>query len=354
MSARPEIARPEIARPESARPERIGARGMAAASLVLVSVVTGLAGGTPSAHAASTLDGAKKATQSTSYSGDLAYRWSDSGGVHETTVRVSVDHGVVRADGGVGVETDPRGTYVRRGERWDLVWPGPGGGFTLAPPDAGAKYTERSADGPTVAGRPTREVTLAVGAVPRFRLDLDRATGVLLRQVSLDAGGATRREVAFSQITFGAGTSSQSAGPQGLVEADRDQVPVAMSVDGLPSPYVAPSDAGAGFHKIGVYRRPAAVQILYSDGVARLSIFEQAGAIDARIPVGAAAGIRSTWQGGTGVEFRRGGVLFTVVGDVDPAELLEVADHLGDPPSESVGQRLRGAARHLVEAVTGA
>jgi hypothetical protein len=103
------------------------------------------------------------------------------------------------------------------------------------------------------------------------------------------------------------------------------------------------------------------VQLVYSDGLYDLSLFEQQGGLDsadlpdAKRPT-RLAGHQAwafSWPGGEGIVWTAGRTVYTLVGDVPPDELTTVAASVPVHRSTSVAHRLRQACRSLVESFTG-
>jgi hypothetical protein len=132
-------------------------------------------------------------------------------------------------------------------------------------------------------------------------------------------------------------------------------------VPALDAPFLAPQQLTGGYELVSVTRHNGAVRVDYTDGVHRLSVFEQAGALDAShlppaartVAVGAAHGLSYDWQGGQLVTWQSGHTIYSVVGDDTPSIVLEAARSL--PPGRSLAmfQRVRLASRGLLEQLTG-
>ena len=77
---------------------------------------------------------------------------------------------------------------------------------------------------------------------------------------------------------------------------------------------MAPARLADGYARVGVFRRDGVVQVLYSDGIYELSVFERRGELDRRelgstggpVTVGKAAGWRYAWPGGQVVLWQAG------------------------------------------------
>ena len=114
-----------------------------------------------------------------------------------------------------------------------------------------------------------------------------------------------------------------------------------------------------GYDRLGVYKRDGVVQVLYSDGLYDLSVFERAGTLDRSelgtdggpVQVGQAPGWRYAWPGGQVVLWQAGGTVFTVVSGAPLDQVLTAARDLPVPPSKkpSLLARLRSVARTLIQ-----
>ena len=106
-----------------------------------------------------------------------------------------------------------------------------------------------------------------------------------------------------------------------------------MAPASLSSPALAPDRLAEGYARVGVYKRDGTVQVLYSDGMYDLSVFERRGALDrtdlgeagAPVRVGKAAGWRYAWPGGQVVLWQAGETVYTVVSDAPLDQVLTAA-----------------------------
>jgi hypothetical protein len=233
---------------------------------------------------------------------------------------------------------------------WDLLWPvdevGPGR------PPATRKY--QLVDGPptVVSNRPAQVIEVREGATLLERLALDRDTGLLLRREQFEDGQGPYRTVEFVSVSIGGPTPAPDA-PQNVVNAS----PKAMAASHLPSGMTAPAGLGDGYQRTGLYQRSGVVQVLYSDGLYDLSVFQQPGRLDGQhlpvgtsVAIGPAIGRHYTWPGGHVVVWQRSGTVFTAVSDAPLSQVLAAVRSLPQPSrSTSLLHRLRQACRDLVE-----
>ncbi|MDQ1375603.1 MAG: hypothetical protein QOJ09_2941 [Actinomycetota bacterium] len=296
------------------------------------------------------LDGARDAMRTASFTGKVRISWVDDAGSHQTTVTIKASGGVVEVDGPTPVVAGTAGRLVHTGDGWSLLWPG-----QLLParvPSVGHKYTVRPAPDGDVAGRPVETLELVSNRVVRERLALDKATRLVLRREQLDDAGRPVRSMAFTTIELSPPQMHQAPG------ATRTDVPRRLT--SVPAPYRAPSRLDGGYQRVGVYRRGEVLHAVYGDGVYGLSVFEQPGRLDwNKLPSSgrwtSLAGHRArtyVWPGGQVVTWQAGGSAYTVVGDGPAAEVLAAAASLREARSLSTGQRMRQAARELVETIS--
>ena len=66
----------------------------------------------------------------------------------------------------------------------------------------------------------------------------------------------------------------------GLPSSVHDAAPKAISTRRLPDGVSAPETLPDGYQRVGVYQRGDTVQVVYSDGLYDLSVFQQPGRID--------------------------------------------------------------------------
>jgi len=156
--------------------------------------------------------------------------------------------------------------------------------------------------------------------------------------------------VGFTSIRIGGGPAAPAP------VAGRDEQPHQVPAAALAAPFVAPRTLSSGYVLVGVLRQQHVVQVLYSDGVHSLSVFEQTGSLDTRalpsagepVPVGSARGIRYRWSGGNVVTWPQGGATVTVVGDGPLADVLGAAGSVPPPRRLSVPQTIRLTSRRLL------
>jgi sigma-E factor negative regulatory protein RseB len=217
------------------------------------------------------------------------------------------------------------------------------------------KYQIVESSGPNVIGRPTTEVDLMTGSLLAERMYLDQATGLLLRREELDASGQAVRVVGFVQLSVGP--------PAGMTAPNHavDQRPRTIGVSALPAPYHAPAQLSQGYQRVAVLRRFDGIEVVYSDGLHSLSVFERPGHLDAAslpshgtmVAVDGRQAFRYAWPGGQVVVWHAGDSSYTVVGDAPAAEVVSAIATLPSGGTPTTLQRVRRACRRLVQAVSG-
>src|SRR5207253_8089624 len=188
----------------------------------------------------------------------------------------------------------------------------------------------------------------------REKVMLDRETDLLLERRQFDAEGTTTRVVGFTSLVIDPTTT-----PTLTPAKTADRSPESVSMASLSSPGLAPDRLADGYARLGVYKRDGVVQVLYSDGLYDLSVFERPGALDRRdlgteggpAAVGKASGWRYAWPGGQVVLWQAGGTVYTVVSGAPLDQVLTAARDLPIPAAQkpSLMARLRSVARTLIQ-----
>ena len=137
--------------------------------------------------------------------------------------------------------------------------------------------------------------------------------------------------------------------------------PKPLHARNVPASEREPARLAAGYQRLGVYQQAGAVQMVYSDGLYELSLFQEEGGLDASdlptqrrtVRLAGHQAWAFSWPGGEGVVWTAGRTVYTLVGDVPPDELTTVAASVPVHRSTSVAHRLRQACRELVESFTG-
>ncbi|HET7328997.1 MAG TPA: sigma-E factor regulatory protein RseB domain-containing protein [Nocardioidaceae bacterium] len=279
-------------------------------------------------RAVALLGRAAAALDQVSYSGTRII--SSWGPDSSTTVLVDVEHvasqgTLVRMRGG-GV-ADDTAAFLAAGE-----------GDSPQRPDFGpdslqlltASYDVRRGAPSRVAGRSAQVVEIAQGATLVARIWVDEQSGLPLRREMFDAAGRLAIESAFIDLRI-TDTAFLAHLPPSSPRAQSDQVdPVALPMlreRGWP----CPPQVGS-LRMVGVERMESssALHVSYSDGLSRVSVFEQRGALlDEPL-----AGFTPTRLGGTVVQLRVGmpsyavwedaGTVYTVVTDAPVDTVAEV------------------------------
>jgi hypothetical protein len=320
---------------------------VAAAAAVGVAVLPARATDDPVNHAS-------QAASQLSFTGQVRVIWADSTGEHNVELSVASRDGSLDVRGPGAVLVDRAGRMVRDRGGWTLFW-GPDEG-TTAGPDLTAKYTLAQRAGPPIAGRATNEIDVVLGPNVRERVDVDQATGMLLQRAVLNPDGTLVRLVRFDKLDIVPSATAPAKPPALRYDAAR---PAVMA--GVRAPYQAPLTLSGGYRRVGVFRQPDGLHVVYSDGLEGLSVFEAPGSLSVRaLPVGglaarvgtAAAGVWA-WPGAQVVVWQERSAVYTVIGDGPISDVLAAAASLPPPPRLSWSQRLRHACRRLVGGLAG-
>jgi hypothetical protein len=331
---------------------RVTVAGVAAVS-VIATMAVGLAAVAPAA-ADDPMQQAGRAAQQVAFSGRVRVEWVDANGSQATEMNVSSAQGEVEIDGPSILVATAHQRYTVGLNGWSLLAPGDPAVLGPVPPIS-RKYVVVQQPGPSLLGRPTDEVDLVGGGAIDERLYLDQATRLLLSRQQYDTQGNQIRKVSFVRLTLGRRTGLP------LPSHSVDQQAKKIGSGWVPAPYVAPAALGEGYQRVGVLQAFGGIQVVYSDGLHGLSVFEQSGkVVPASLPangqpvtIGARSGVGYVWPGGQVVVWRAGGSTYVVIGDAPPAELLAAIASLPAPRLPTVPQRLRRACRRLVQAVSG-
>ena len=282
--------------------------------------------------------------------------------LHQDHLTVAGTHGTLLAQG-QGQGQEQSSAMAVGGERlvyssgngWQELWPSALG--SPGRPNLTDAYDVRAGGSDRVAGYTTDVVELLKSGALRERLDLESTTKLLLRRRQYDSHGALERAFAFDQVHIGDAAMTLPTTPA----APKRTGPKALRPRDVPVSEKEPSRLAKGYQRLGVYRQSGAVQMVYSDGLYDLSLFEEQGGLDTsdlpaqrrvvRLAGHAAWGF--SWPGGEGIVWTAGRTVYTLVGDVPTDELTTVAASVPVHRSTSVGHRLRQACRELVESFRG-
>jgi hypothetical protein len=299
------------------------------------------------------LDRARRAAETASFVGILQVWWLDGGTEHSERLTVQSSDGAVVVRGANQVMAAPgAGRLLQHDEGgWDLLW-SPRVGLAERP-DVSLKYRTADQPGPQVADRPTRAIDVEEDGLLRERVYLDAESSLVLKREQFDPTGAVTRRVAFDTMVLDPATP-----PPPPPAKSSDQAPKSVPPERLGAG-LAPDQLAEGYRRLGVYRRSGVVQVLYSDGMYDLSVFEQPGRLDRGslgagglpVSVGKATGWRYTWPGGHVVLWQAGGRVYTVVSGAPLDQVVGAASSLPAPAaaSPSMMERLRRVARAVIQ-----
>jgi hypothetical protein len=315
----------------------------------------GLSGVAPAtAEVEDPFERAREAAGRVAFTGTVEVRWLDGGIERQEQITVQSAQGSLLLRGANQLMVSATAERLVRHEDggWHLLWPP---ALDRADgPDHTLKYRTTERDGPEVVGRTTILVEVRQGDVLREQVLLDRQTALLLQRRQFDPTGATTRVVGFTSLVIDPTTAAPAPPVKPANLAPKSLAPARLS-----SPAMAPEGLAEGYRRLGVYNREGTVQILYSDGIYDLSVFEREGALDRRdlgrdggpVQVGKAAGWRYAWPGGQVVLWQAGDTVFTVVSDAPLDQVLVAARDLPVPVVRrpSVLDRLRSIARTVIQ-----
>lgn len=324
-------------------------RGVAVAALLVAVATTAPAVATGPAP----LEQAREAAEHTAFEGVLAVRWRDGDVTRSERLTVSAAAGSLMVRGANLVMARPEHgrLLAHAGGGWEEMWlPSRA---PSARPDGSPKYvTSAPAPGPVVAGRTTKVVEVHRNGTLLERIFLDTETNLLLERDQYDARGDVVRQLAFETLRVDGSTTAPTEPP-----APARHAPKAVAPERLGSSEEAPEALADGYERMGVYRSGNVLQVLYSDGVYDLSLFQQEGRLrrsdlppsGERVTVGGATGWRYPWPGGQLVMWSAGGKVFTAVSDAPADQVLTAVRSL--PPSPSRELSLLGKVKRACEAL---
>lgn len=307
----------------------------------------------PSVAASASEDGplqtAGRAAEQVNFEGTLRVRWFDGETQRSDLLTVQGANGsVVVRGGGAAMASLHQRLVEHAGGVWDLLWPSDQVGSGRPPADQ--KYELVKAAPTVVVGRPASVVEVHHAGALLERLALDQESGLLLRREQFEDATApspmATRTIEFESITFG-GTTAAPDTPRTIVNVTPKVMTAAKTVPTL----------DGGYQRVGVYKRSGVTQVLYSDGLYDLSIFQQAGRLDrSHLPPGstvdlsAGKGLRYAWPGGHVVVWAASGMVYTAVSDAPLSQVLAAARSMPlVSGSVSLVTRLRQVCRNLIQ-----
>lgn len=331
-------------------------RALRLAAVALVTLV--LLPGSAAADAADLLRAAARRAARTPYTGEAL--WVSWEGGRSRVVRSRVGH---RVRDRMTIRFAPPGSDAgspAEGPPMTLALAPPGDDMARLP-DLERKYDVRVTGSEQVLDRPCTRVQIRLRADGRLRerVWIDDESGLTLRRQSYDGAGRLLRLAAWVSLDLrprwarsggsGGGTGEREAGP-----VDESGLTVLRSAG-----WHVPGRLPGGYRPLGAYvaSSPDAspLQVVYGDGLYRVSLFQQPGApdMDALPPGGrpstqpgfqtvvwpGAVPARLVWQGDD--------TTYALVGDVPPDELWAIARSLPGPGEDSLVDRLGRGLRTL-------
>jgi hypothetical protein len=302
------------------------------------------------ARSESPLDRARDAAERTAFSGVVDVVWKDGPVRREQELSVRASGGALLLGTPTPLMALRQTRLVRHKAAWDVLWPSAFG--RLEGPDTEEKYDERVSVGPELLGYPTWSTEIRVGGHVRERLFTDRGSGLLLRREQYDDHGRLQRAVGFRQLVV-----DRDAAPLPKPHvAARTDARRAVRATELHQPFVAPAALGGGYRRTGSFRQRDVVQVVYSDGIYDLSVFEQRGRLGSdalphggqKVRVRNAWGRHYTWAGGQILLWQAGRTVYTAVGDGPYDDVARAVRALRPSSGPSLIQHFRRACLSLV------
>lgn len=296
------------------------------------------------------LRAAAQAAERVSFLGVLKLRWVEGATEHSESVLVEGANGSVVIRGGSAAMAAPGQRLVEHDGKWDLLWPVSRGGPSR--PRPADKYEVRAVPGGTIDGRPTRAVEFRDQGVLLERLFLDLETDLLLRREQFDGGSTPIRTIGFEQVEIGSGSAAPQR-PEKVVNAAASP----LTANRLPAGVSAPPVLPGAYERLGLYRRSGVTQVLYSDGLYDLSVFQEEGRLDRtelpggrKVQLGRRTGWHYLWPGGHVVVWEARGMVHTAVSDAPLAQVVTAVSSMpAGGGSASLLRRLRQVCRALVQ-----
>ncbi|MDQ3980611.1 MAG: hypothetical protein M3314_13825 [Actinomycetota bacterium] len=329
---------------------RAGAPLAAGTAFLVLVVLASTAAAVAEPAAEESLHAAGEAAERHSFRGVLLMRWSEGTTKRAKSLLVEAAEGSVVVRGDTAAIASPRQRLVEHDGEWDLLWPVPQRGPDR--PSPARKYRVQAVPGGTIDGRATRIVEFSYGGVLLERLHFDTATDLLLRREQFDGGPSPSRTIGFEKLTIGPADIAPGM-PEKVVNA------TATSVTGkrLPSGVSAPEQLPDSYQRLGVFRRSDVTQVLYSDGLYDLSVFQQEGRLDRsdlpggqKMQIGKRTGWHYVWPGGHLVVWEARGVVHTAISDAPLSQVMAAVTSIPlTGGSASLLRRLRQVCRALVQ-----
>ena len=319
----------------------------------LVVIVTGVSAAPVAADSETALDQARRSAQSSSFRGVVDVVWRDGKVMREQQLTVEAAGGVLVFGGPTPVMALDQARLVRDDSAWDVLWPA---AFArLSGPDSGEKYDQRVSVGPRMLDYDTLVIDIRRGERVRERLYVEKVFGLLLRREQFDDRGRIQRSVGFSELKVDAGAKPLPVPVSTTTRSLRSVAPAELR-----GPYSAPVVLGDGYRRTGVFRQGDVVQVVYSDGIYDLSVFEQRGRLSAKgapqggrpVRVGGSKGWHYTWPGGQVILWEAGRTVYTVVADAPYDDVLGAIHTVRSSSGPSLASRFRQACRSLVGAIS--
>lgn len=319
--------------------------GVAIGSFILMSTASVAAGASMEIDLENPLGAAQKAASAHAYDATLTMTWLAQNGLRTRRITVRADGEAVSVVGERRLRSSGSQRAIKSGGSWHSLWSNPA---ALNGPPLTKKYVVKVLGVSSVAGRLTTQVVVT-DRQGRLRdlIDLDEATGILLRREQRDESGETLRIMSFERIDS---IEPALVTPQKLRTVG-DSPSSALTVS---APFVMIKRLPGGFVLIGKYMaQGGGRELFYSDGLNSVSVFEWKGSIEpGSLPAG------GTWRRAPNGDMRTydspigavtvwdaQGMTFTVVSE---ATALETARIVAALPQDLKNEGISRIGRFLV------
>lgn len=220
-------------------------------------------------------------------------------------------------------------------------------------PQVGSKYNFIYKPGIKIAGRATRQIEIKRGAYIVEKVWVDVVSGIVLKSQLFSRKGYLTRSMSFEKISFSKLNPKATNYP--YKPANK------VSAQDLPSIYQAPAHLFNGYQRIEILKTKQRVEIVYSDGLRTISVFEQVGKLshpvsphdNKNINIGYTKASSYDWVGGEVLVWQAGPCIYTLVADDSSNNLATIAKSIPRSHSLDLLQRIGNESREIVEMFVG-
>ncbi len=220
-------------------------------------------------------------------------------------------------------------------------------------PPVGSKYQFIYKPGIKIAGRPTRQIDIKRGSHIVEKVWVDTASGIVLKSQLFSVKGYLTRSMYFEKISF--------SKPNSKALSHNYKSFQKVSTKDLPSIYQAPTHLANGYQRVEILKTKQRLEVVYSDGLRTISVFEQVGKLsqlphidmNKEINLGYAKASSYDWAGGEVLVWQAGPCIYTLVADDSSSNLAVIAKSIPKPHPISLLQRIGDESREIVEMFVG-